>query len=73
MTADIKIGGTKNKKWRNNEEKKKSTTRSSLDALLSAQLALSMTKDAGAKQRRYARDSAPALSGQQVLSGQNRN
>ena len=22
MTADIKIGGTKNKKWRNNEEKK---------------------------------------------------
>jgi len=50
LTADIKNGDTKSKKWRNNKEKKKSVTRPSSDASLSVQLALSGTEDTGAKQ-----------------------
>jgi len=73
LTIDIKTGGTKSKKWRNNEEKKKSATRPSPDASLSTQLTLSATEDTGAKRRRFVQDSAPVLSEQQTLSECNRN
>jgi len=49
LTADIKTGGAKSKKWKITKKKNKKSEKTQPSASLSVQLALRETEDTGAK------------------------